>query len=205
MWYFLLFAALLGADQLIKYWTVEHLALGESAAFWPGVMRLTRVHNYGAAWSSFSGQTAALAVVTVLLMQVSAEWLVRMVSGSSEALVLENGARYLRWTSPFYAVLGVLLSTRYPGEHEIDLKMAAKVSGNKKCDLIPVKELLPLTGYIRGGCSPIGMKKHFPTYIHHTCNDFPYIYVSAGVRGLQVKLAPADLIKVSQAEVCTLF
>ena len=54
MWYFLLFAALLGADQLIKYWTVEHLALGESAAFWPGVMRLTRVHNYGAAWSSFS-------------------------------------------------------------------------------------------------------------------------------------------------------
>ena len=113
MWYFLLFAALLGADQLIKYWTVEHLALGESAAFWPGVMRLTRVHNYGAAWSSFSGQTAALAVVTVLLMQVSAEWLVRMVSGSSEALVLENGARYLRWTSPFYAVLGVLLSTRY--------------------------------------------------------------------------------------------
>ena len=66
MWYFLLFAALLGADQLIKYWTVEHLALGESAAFWPGVMRLTRVHNYGAAWSSFSGQTAALAVVTVL-------------------------------------------------------------------------------------------------------------------------------------------
>ena len=56
MWYFLLFAALLGADQLIKYWTVEHLALGESAAFWPGVMRLTRVHNYGAAWSSSTRQ-----------------------------------------------------------------------------------------------------------------------------------------------------
>ena len=95
MWYIVLFAALLGADQLIKYWTVEHLALGESAAFLPGIVRLTRVHNYGAAWSSFSGQTTALAVVTVLLMQVSAEWLVRMVSGSSEALVLENGARYL--------------------------------------------------------------------------------------------------------------
>ena len=63
MWYFLLFAALLGADQLIKYWTVEHLALGESAAFWPGVMRLTRVHNYGAAWSSFSGQTAGLMIL----------------------------------------------------------------------------------------------------------------------------------------------
>ena len=85
------------------------------------------------------------------------------------------------------------------------LKLAAKLSGNKKCDLIPMKELLPLTGYIRGGCSPIGMKKHFPTYIHHTCNDFDYIYVSAGVRGLQVKIAPADLIKVSRAEVCTLF
>ena len=92
-----------------------------------------------------------------------------------------------------------------PGDHEINLKIAAKVSGNKKCDLIPMKQLQPLTGYIRGGCSPIGMKKHFPTYIHHTCNDFPYIYVSAGVRGLQVKLAPADLINVSQAEVCTLF
>lgn len=92
-----------------------------------------------------------------------------------------------------------------PGEHEIDLKKAAKVSGNKKCDLIPMKELLPLTGYIRGGCSPIGMKKHFPTYIHATCNDFPYIYVSAGVRGLQAKLAPADLIRVSQAQVCELF
>ena len=64
-----------------------------------------------------------------------------------------------------------------PGEHEVDLKLAAKASGNKKCDLIPVKELLPLTGYIRGGCSPIGMKKHFPTYIHETCRQFPYIYV----------------------------
>ena len=54
-----------------------------------------------------------------------------------------------------------------PGADEVDLKKAAKVSGNKSCEMIPVKELLPLTGYIRGGCSPIGMKKHFPTYIHH--------------------------------------
>ena len=65
MWYIVLFAALLGADQLIKYWTVEHLALGESAAFLPGIVRLTRVHNYGAAWSSFSGQTTALAYLLV--------------------------------------------------------------------------------------------------------------------------------------------
>lgn len=92
-----------------------------------------------------------------------------------------------------------------PGEHEVDLKMAAKVSGNKKCDLIPMKDLLPLTGYIRGGCSPIGMKKAFPTYIHHTCTDFPFIYISAGQRGLQLKLAPQDLIREAHAEVCALF
>ena len=79
MWYIVLFAALLGADQLIKYWTVEHLALGESAAFLPGIVRLTRVHNYGAAWSSFSGQTTALAVVTVLLMGAVVYLLVRRI------------------------------------------------------------------------------------------------------------------------------
>jgi len=92
-----------------------------------------------------------------------------------------------------------------PGEHEVDLKLAAKVSGNKKCDLIPMKELLPLTGYIRGGCSPIGMKKAFPTYIHETCLQFPYIYISAGQRGLQLKLNPEDLIKEVHAQVCILF
>ena len=92
-----------------------------------------------------------------------------------------------------------------PGEHEVNLKIAAKVSGNKKCDLIPMKELLPLTGYIRGGCSPIGMKKPFPTYIHETCLNFPHIFISAGVRGLQLKLAPQDLISQSKATICLLF
>ena len=82
-----------------------------------------------------------------------------------------------------------------PGEAEVDLKKAAKVSGNKKVDLIPMKELLPTTGYIRGGCSPIGMKKAFPTFFHSTCLDFDYIYVSAGVRGLQLKVSPAELVK----------
>ncbi len=81
-----------------------------------------------------------------------------------------------------------------PGNDEVDLKKTAKVTGNKNCDLIPMKELLPLTGYIRGGCSPVGMKKPFPTYIHETCELFDYIYVSAGVRGLQFKIAPQDLI-----------
>lgn len=92
-----------------------------------------------------------------------------------------------------------------PGEHEVDLKMAAKASGNKKCELLPLKELLPVTGYIRGGCSPIGMKKRFPTYIHSTCLDYPYIYVSAGVRGLQLKISPQDIIHAAQAEVCPLY
>ena len=81
-----------------------------------------------------------------------------------------------------------------PGCDEVDLKKTAKATGNKSCDLIPMKELLPLTGYIRGGCSPIGMKKPFPTFIHETCELFDYIYVSAGVRGLQFKLKPDDLV-----------
>ena len=92
-----------------------------------------------------------------------------------------------------------------PGEHEVDLKLAAKASGNKKCDLIPMKELLPLTGYIRGGCTPIGMKKTFSTYIHESCLNYPYIYISAGQRGLQLKLDQNDLIKEVHAEVCILF
>ena len=88
-----------------------------------------------------------------------------------------------------------------PGHHEVDLKAAARASGNKKVEMLPMKELLPTTGYIRGGCSPIGMKKHFPTYIHTTCNDHPFIYISAGVRGLQIRIAPADLIKYVEAEI----
>ena len=92
-----------------------------------------------------------------------------------------------------------------PGEHEIDLKMAAKVSGNKKCELLPLKELLPTTGYIRGGYSPIGMKKHCPTYIHDTTAQYDYIYVSAGQRGLQVKIAPEDLRKEAHAEYAVLY
>ena len=91
-----------------------------------------------------------------------------------------------------------------PGEHEVDLKLAAKASGNKKCDLIPVKELLPLTGYIRGGCSPIGMKSAFPTYIHSSCLGLSEIYVSAGVRGLQIRIAPDALIAFTRAETADL-
>lgn len=88
-----------------------------------------------------------------------------------------------------------------PGNEEVNLKSAAKISGNKSAELIAMKELLPTTGYIRGGCSPIGMKKHFPTYIHSSCLRFDYIYISAGIRGLQIKISPAALIAFVQAEV----
>ena len=88
-----------------------------------------------------------------------------------------------------------------PGNMEVDLKALAKVSANKKVEMIPMKDLLQVTGYIRGGCSPIGMKKRFPTYFHSTANDHEMIYVSAGVRGLQIQIAPSDLISFVQATV----
>ena len=91
-----------------------------------------------------------------------------------------------------------------PGDKEVDLKAAARVSGNKKADLIPMKELLPTTGYIRGGCSPIGMKKPLPTFIHSTCLDHERIYISAGVRGLQIAIAPIDLVAYVGATVVDL-
>lgn len=81
-----------------------------------------------------------------------------------------------------------------PGDMEIDLKVAARISGNKSCEMLHMKELLPTTGYIRGGCSPIGMKKPFPTFIYESCLLYDYIYVSAGVRGLQLRIAPQALI-----------
>ena len=91
-----------------------------------------------------------------------------------------------------------------PGNKEVDLKKAAKISGNKKTEMIPMKELLPITGYIRGGCSPIGMKKPFPTWFHHTCNNFDYIYLSAGVRGLQIKVKASDIISLINASTADL-
>ena len=88
-----------------------------------------------------------------------------------------------------------------PGNMEVDLKALAKVSGNKKVEMIAMKDLLQVTGYIRGGCSPIGMKKRFPTYFHTTALDQDVIYVSAGVRGLQIEISPQDLIYFVQAKV----
>ena len=91
-----------------------------------------------------------------------------------------------------------------PGADEVDLKKAAKVSGNKSCEMIPVKELLPLTGYIRGGCSPIGMKKQFPTFIDETAQLYDEIGVSAGCRGCQVLLDPMQLADYVNATLCDL-
>ena len=91
-----------------------------------------------------------------------------------------------------------------PGNTEVDLKKAARVAGAKKADLIAMKELLPLTGYIRGGCSPIGLKKPFPIFIHHTATDFDEIYISAGQRGLQLALAPAQLVDFTHATLADL-
>ncbi|PQL92201.1 Cys-tRNA(Pro) deacylase [Apibacter sp. wkB309] len=88
-----------------------------------------------------------------------------------------------------------------PGNEDINLKLIALLSGNKKCDLIPMKNLIGLTGYIRGACSPIGMKKLFPTYIEESCLNFDSIYISAGQRGLQIQLNPQDLIKLLQAKI----
>ncbi len=88
-----------------------------------------------------------------------------------------------------------------PGDMEVDLKVAAKISGNKSCEMVHVRELLPLTGYIRGGCSPIGMKKAFPTFIHESALLYDHIYISAGVRGLQLKIAPQDLIDFVGAQI----
>ena len=80
-----------------------------------------------------------------------------------------------------------------PVNAELDLKKAAKACGSKSIDLIPLKELLPLTCYVHGGCSPIGLKKMFPVYIDETAILFDTIYISGGKRGLQVELSPQDL------------
>ena len=91
-----------------------------------------------------------------------------------------------------------------PVDDEIDLKLAARETGNKRIEMLAVKELLPTTGYIRGGCSPIGMKKKFPTFVHESALSHERITVSAGVRGLQLKITPADLMRMAQAEVAEL-
>ncbi len=87
-----------------------------------------------------------------------------------------------------------------PVDKELDLKKAAKVVREKKIEMLAAKDLLGVTGYVRGGCSPIGMKKLFPTYIAETAQKLDFMIVSGGKIGLQVKLAPQDLAKIVQAQ-----
>ena len=82
-----------------------------------------------------------------------------------------------------------------PVDQELDLKKVARACKAKKVEMLPLKELLPTTGYIRGGCSPIGMKKPFPTFFHISVLQHSVIYISAGVRGLQIRIAPQDLLR----------
>ena len=91
-----------------------------------------------------------------------------------------------------------------PGNGELDLKALAKTSGNKRCEMVHLKEVLPLTGYIRGGCSPLGAKKQYPVFMDETCRMFDCIAVSAGMRGMQILAAPGDLIRATGAAVDSL-
>lgn len=106
-------------------------------------------------------------------------------------------------------VYKTLICENQKGEHfvfcvpvmgELDLKKAAKASGNKSIEMIRQKELLPLTGYVHGGCSPIGLKKPFPIYIEETAQIFDHIYISGGRRGYQVELSPLDLSSYCKAQ-----
>jgi ybaK/ebsC protein len=91
-----------------------------------------------------------------------------------------------------------------PGGKELNLKKAAAASGNKNCAMIPMKDLQTVTGYVRGGCSPLGMKKRFPTFVDKSAEELGEIHVSAGQRGLQLIIAPADLVRAAGAALADL-
>ena len=114
-------------------------------------------------------------------------------SGSHAADVMGIDHRMLFKTLVLHGDRNGYLVCVIPVDDEVDLRKAARVSGNKKVEMLPMKELLPLTGYIRGGCSPVGMKKPLPTFLHESAFLWDSIYVSAGVRGLQVCIAPQAL------------
>lgn len=91
-----------------------------------------------------------------------------------------------------------------PVERELDLKKAAVKTGNKKIEMVPVKDLLALTGYVRGGCSPIGMKKKFPTFFDASCSVLEEITVSAGIKGCQLLMEQALLVTFVEGTICDL-
>jgi Cys-tRNA(Pro)/Cys-tRNA(Cys) deacylase len=96
---------------------------------------------------------------------------------------------------------GVLMAC-IPGDAELDLKTMAAVSGNKKVEMVPIKEIQQLTGYIRGGVSPIGIKKRYPIFLDESAMRFPFISISAGARGSQIFISPRELIRALNMTVC---
>lgn len=117
-------------------------------------------------------------------------------SGEEIAGILEEDPEKVFKTLVTQGKSGAYYVFVVPVGAELDLKKAAKVAGEKAVSMIKQKELLPLTGYVHGGCSPIGMKKQFPTFVHETATDFDRVFVSAGKAGFQIELAPEALISV---------
>ena len=118
-------------------------------------------------------------------------------SGEEIAAILKEDAKKVFKTLVTQGKSGAYYVFVVPVKEELDLKKAAKASGEKAISMIKQKDLLPLTGYVHGGCSPIGMKKQFPTFIHETAMENEKIFVSAGKVGFQIELNPNDLILVT--------
>ena len=118
------------------------------------------------------------------------------ISGMSIGMIFKTLVARGDKTGIIMAVIG--------GDDELDLKALAKASGNKSVEMIALKELLPLTGYIRGGCSPLGAKKFFPVYLDSRALTLEKISISAGQRGLQILLSPQDLVRAVAATVAPL-
>jgi len=128
------------------------------------------------------------------------EWDENHLSASSVAEQLpESQSRIFKTLVAVGNVTGPLVAV-IPGEAELNLKKLAKVSGNKKVEMLHLKDLEATTGYIRGGCSPIGMKKLFPTYLDQIAESYKQIIVSAGRRGLQMELAPQDICALTSGQ-----
>ena len=128
------------------------------------------------------------------------EWDESHLSASSVAEQLpESQSRIFKTLVAVGNVTGPLVAV-IPGDAEFNLKKLAKVSGNKKVEMLHLKDLEATTGYIRGGCSPIGMKKLFPTYLDQIAESYEQIIVSAGRRGLQMELAPQDICALTSGQ-----
>ena len=121
-------------------------------------------------------------------------------SGEQIARILGEDPSHVFKTLVTQAKSGAYYVFVVPVIEELDLKKAAKAAGEKAISMIKQKDLLPLTGYVHGGCSPIGMKKAFPTFIHETAAGFDKVFVSAGKVGFQVELSPNDLISITRCK-----